>query len=190
MTSIETSSTSVRLPEDDDIVIDDARRAALAFLARYSGRPLDAYRHDVRGFFQWASDTNLDVLAATRPHIELYETGWRSGVWRRSLEPSIRRAECRSAEVLHAEVPDEGALHDARPADTYRASPTDHRVGATRRRASATADRRIGHRGALALLERVNFGRDPRKHCSVIRVLSRRFSKSRGLFADRRSVRG
>ena len=71
MTSIETSPTAIRLPEDD-VVIDDAQLAAVAFLARYSGRTLDAYRHDLCGFFQWASDNNLDVLAATRPHIELY----------------------------------------------------------------------------------------------------------------------
>ena len=42
---------------------------------RYSGRTLDAYRHDLRsGFFQWAADTKLVVLAATRPHIELYRS--------------------------------------------------------------------------------------------------------------------
>jgi site-specific recombinase XerD len=42
---------------------------------RYSGRTLDTYRHDLRsGFFQWAADTNLVVLAATRPHIELYRS--------------------------------------------------------------------------------------------------------------------
>ena len=28
--------------------------------------------HDLRGLFQWASDNNLAVLAATRPHIELF----------------------------------------------------------------------------------------------------------------------
>jgi integrase len=73
MTSIETSPTAIRLPEDD-VIIDDAQLAAVAFLARYSGRTLDAYRHDLRGFFQWASDNNLAVLAATRPHIELYRS--------------------------------------------------------------------------------------------------------------------
>ena len=35
-----------------DLVIDDAQLAAAAFLARYSGHTLDAYRHDPRGFFQ------------------------------------------------------------------------------------------------------------------------------------------
>jgi site-specific recombinase XerD len=51
---------------------EDAHLAAAAFLARYRGRTLDAYRHDLRGFFQWANDVGLDVLSATRPRIELY----------------------------------------------------------------------------------------------------------------------
>src|SRR5439155_15355026 len=51
---------------------DEAEIAAAAFLARYSGRTLDAYRHDLRGFFQWSRDVGLEILAATRPHIELY----------------------------------------------------------------------------------------------------------------------
>jgi site-specific recombinase XerD len=36
------------------------------------GRTLEAYRHDLRGFFQWAADNHLEVLKATRPHIELF----------------------------------------------------------------------------------------------------------------------
>ena len=66
MTTIETTTTTIETPRDD-FVIDDAQLAAVAFLARYSGRTLDAYRHDLRGFFQWAADNNLAVLAATRP---------------------------------------------------------------------------------------------------------------------------
>ena len=58
-----------------DRAFDEAQLAAAAFLARYSGRTLDAYRHDLRGFFQWSADVGLAVLAATRPHIELYR-GW------------------------------------------------------------------------------------------------------------------
>ena len=38
---------------------DEAELAAAAFLARYNGRTLDAYRHDLRTFFQWASDVGL-----------------------------------------------------------------------------------------------------------------------------------
>ena len=73
MTTIETTAATIEIPTDD-FVIDDAQLAAVAFLARYSGRTLDAYRHDLRGFFQWAADKNLAVLAATRPHIELYRS--------------------------------------------------------------------------------------------------------------------
>ena len=52
----------------------EAELAAAAFLARYRGRTLDAYRYDLRTFFQWAADIGLIVLAATRPHIEMYRT--------------------------------------------------------------------------------------------------------------------
>ena len=48
--------------------------AAIAFLARYSGRTLEAYRHDLKYFFQWAADHDLEVLAATRAHIEMYRS--------------------------------------------------------------------------------------------------------------------
>ena len=73
MTTIEATTTIIEMPRDD-FVIDDAQLAAAAFLARYNGRTLDAYRHDLRGFFHWAADNNLGVLAATRPHIELYRS--------------------------------------------------------------------------------------------------------------------
>ena len=53
-------------------VIDEAQVAVAAFLARYSGRTLEAYRYDLRNFFQWAADHDLKVLQATRPHIELF----------------------------------------------------------------------------------------------------------------------
>jgi site-specific recombinase XerD len=52
----------------------EAELAVAAFLARYSGRTLEAYRFDLRCFFQWASEHALDVLAATRVHIELYRS--------------------------------------------------------------------------------------------------------------------
>ena len=51
---------------------DEAEAAAAGFLARYSGRTLEAYRHDLQIFFQWAADRGLAVLAATRAHIEVY----------------------------------------------------------------------------------------------------------------------
>jgi site-specific recombinase XerD len=73
MTTIETSARTIQLPEEE-LIVDEAQLAAVAFLARYSGRTLDAYRHDLRGFFQWAADSRFSVLAARRPHIELYRT--------------------------------------------------------------------------------------------------------------------
>ena len=65
-----------------DHPIDDAELAAAAFLARYSGRTLEAYRHDLRGFFQWASNNGVVVLEATRPHIELFGASMEVAVWR------------------------------------------------------------------------------------------------------------
>ncbi|MEZ5378276.1 MAG: tyrosine-type recombinase/integrase [Acidimicrobiales bacterium] len=59
---------------NDSPPIDEAHVAAASFLARYNGRTLDAYRFDLRNYFQWASDNDLEVLAATRPHIELFRT--------------------------------------------------------------------------------------------------------------------
>lgn len=63
--------TTIQYREPDH-PIDDAELAAAAFLARYSGRTLEAYRHDLRGFFQWGSNYGVVVLEATRPHIELF----------------------------------------------------------------------------------------------------------------------
>jgi len=74
MTAIDSTATSLRRLSADG-ALDEGQLAAAAFLARYSGRTLDAYRHDLRGFFQWAADVGLTVLAATRAHLELYR-GW------------------------------------------------------------------------------------------------------------------
>jgi integrase/recombinase XerD len=58
----------------EPFVHDEAELAAVAFVARYSGRTLDAYRHDLRNLFQWAADHGLPVLEATRAHLELYRS--------------------------------------------------------------------------------------------------------------------
>jgi site-specific recombinase XerD len=71
MTTLETKTTMVERSQQDT-PFDEAQLAAAAFLARYSGRTLDAYRHDLRMFFQWASDTGLEVLKAAPPRIEHY----------------------------------------------------------------------------------------------------------------------
>lgn len=67
MTTLVTSDVALARPQ----FLDPAELAAAAFLARYQGRTL-AYRHDLRGFFAWTREVGLDVLAATRPQIELY----------------------------------------------------------------------------------------------------------------------
>lgn len=66
------SATTLLEKPPDGAVFDEAQLAAASFLARYSGRTLEAYRHDLRGFFQWATDSGVAVLAATRGHIELF----------------------------------------------------------------------------------------------------------------------
>ena len=71
MTTIESMITTVERP-GSGFELDEGQLAAASFLARYSGRTLEAYRHDLRGYFQWAADNDVEVLKATRPHIELF----------------------------------------------------------------------------------------------------------------------
>jgi integrase/recombinase XerD len=71
MTTIESAATTIREPVAG-FEFDEAQLAAVSFLARYSGRTLEAYRHDLRGFFQWATDTGIAALEASRAHIELF----------------------------------------------------------------------------------------------------------------------
>jgi site-specific recombinase XerD len=73
MTTLGTTTTVTELLQPE-AGFDEAQLAAVAFLARYSGRTLEAYRHDLRMFFQWAADHELVVLGASRPHIELYRS--------------------------------------------------------------------------------------------------------------------
>ena len=83
MITITSTDTAVQTPFDDP-AFDEAQLAAASFLARYSGRTLESYRQDLRGFFQWATDHDVPVLAATRPHIEL----WRGSMEERGLAAS------------------------------------------------------------------------------------------------------
>ena len=71
MTTVESITTAVAR-RTVSFEIDDAQLAAVSFLARYRGRTLEAYRRDLRGYFQWAADNDVAVLQATRPHIELF----------------------------------------------------------------------------------------------------------------------
>jgi hypothetical protein len=58
MTTVHTNTISVHTFEPYGL-FDQAELAAAAYLARYSGRTLDAYRHDLRTFFQWAGTVGL-----------------------------------------------------------------------------------------------------------------------------------
>ena len=73
MTMLDSTVSALRRPYSD-FELDEAQLAAAGFLARYSGRTVEAYRHDLRGFFQWAADVGIAVLKATRPHVELYRS--------------------------------------------------------------------------------------------------------------------
>jgi len=73
MTTIE-SSSHVILRRDAPFTLGEDQLAAVAFLARSSGRTLEAYRPDLRALFQWADDHDLPVLEASRTHLELYRT--------------------------------------------------------------------------------------------------------------------
>src|SRR6201993_4067595 len=73
MTTIDSSSHLILLREAPFTLGED-QLAAVAFLARYSGRTLEAYRHDLRALFQWAADHDLPVLEASRAHLELYRS--------------------------------------------------------------------------------------------------------------------
>jgi Phage integrase, N-terminal SAM-like domain len=70
-TTIQSTATTIREP-GVDFEIDEAQPAAVSFLARYSGRTLEAYRQDLRGFFQWATNHGIAVLEVRRAHIELF----------------------------------------------------------------------------------------------------------------------
>ena len=71
MTTIKSAATTIRSP-GAEYEVDEAQLAAVSFLGRYSGRTLEAYRHDLRGFFQCATDHGIAVLKASRAHIELF----------------------------------------------------------------------------------------------------------------------
>ncbi|MGH8981303.1 MAG: tyrosine-type recombinase/integrase, partial [Acidimicrobiales bacterium] len=77
-------STTLAIELSNPTTDHEAELAAIAFLARYSGRTLESYRYDLRSFFQWAADVGLEVLAAARPHIELF----RSSLEEKGLAPA------------------------------------------------------------------------------------------------------
>jgi len=59
-------------PSWQNPTVSEAELAAVAYLTRHGGRTLDAYRHDLKGFFVWAESVVPEILKAERPHIEIY----------------------------------------------------------------------------------------------------------------------
>jgi site-specific recombinase XerD len=81
--------SSVTLISSSQTLFDQAELAAAAYLARYGGRTLETYRFDLRTFFQWCADVELDVLEAKRAHIERAHIElWRTTMEERSLAAS------------------------------------------------------------------------------------------------------
>src|SRR5262249_34285286 len=73
MTTIESTCQVIGQTEPRFTLTED-QLAAVAFLARYRGRTLEAYRHDLRVLFEWAAHHDLAVLEATRTHLESHRT--------------------------------------------------------------------------------------------------------------------
>ena len=109
----------------DSIAPDEAELAVVAFLARYSGRTLDAYRHDLRNLFQWAADHSLAVLEATRAHLELY----RSSMEERGLAASTIDRRLSTACGFYRFAHIDGRI-SSNPASTFAARPCTPRSGA------------------------------------------------------------
>ena len=66
------STTTAQLIPPVPPLFDEARLAIGGFLARYSGSTRSGYACDLRAWFSWCAQGDLDVLAARRVHIELY----------------------------------------------------------------------------------------------------------------------
>ena len=66
MTRIEATSTLID-DADAPARFDEAQLAAAAFLARYSGRALDAYRHDVSASSSYAHSSRWPCRWRPRP---------------------------------------------------------------------------------------------------------------------------
>src|SRR5437016_983061 len=65
-------SSPARIQDITDLPFSQAELAAAAFLARYHEPTLTSYRTDLRRFFEWADGAGINVLAASRPQIELF----------------------------------------------------------------------------------------------------------------------
>jgi integrase/recombinase XerD len=69
--SVPTTSAVLRA---DEPLLNEAELAAVAFLARYSGRTLASYRADLRQYLAWIASARVPPLQASRAHLELYRS--------------------------------------------------------------------------------------------------------------------
>ena len=81
MTALATTTTTTLQTVDDGLRFDETQLAALAFLARYNGRTLDAYRHDLRMFFQWCNDAPSRCWRRSGPTSSCTGARWRTTAW-------------------------------------------------------------------------------------------------------------
>lgn len=65
-------TTTAHLVPPADPLFDDARLAIGGFLARYSGSTRNGYACDLRAWFAWCAQGNLDVFGVRRVHVEVY----------------------------------------------------------------------------------------------------------------------
>ena len=65
-------STDTTIVKPTTPLFDEARLAIAGFLARYSGATRVSYATDLRQYFSWCAQHDLEVFAARRGHIELY----------------------------------------------------------------------------------------------------------------------
>ncbi|HEX4864800.1 MAG TPA: hypothetical protein VFV02_12045, partial [Acidimicrobiales bacterium] len=75
-----TSSTTIEL-HGAEFSVDPAELAAVAFLARYSGRTLDAYRHDLRNLFSGRPITAYPCSKPAAPTLRCTARRWKNGDW-------------------------------------------------------------------------------------------------------------
>lgn len=102
-----TIATATIEPGEGARTPDQAELAAVAFLPRYSGRTLDAYRHDLRNLFQWTAGHDLALLEAHGLISSSTALPWRSVAWplRRSTADCRQRAATTASRTSTAASP-------------------------------------------------------------------------------------
>jgi len=116
------STTTIVSPTP--ILFDEARLAVAGFLTRYSGPTRTSYATDLRQFFSWCAQMDLQVFAVQRGHVEL---------WARAMEDrglaraTVGRRLSTVAGFFRIAVLD--GLLEHSPAEYVRPSEDPHRIG-------------------------------------------------------------